>query len=76
MVDIEENKFVLSEGDESNIDNNRLRNYENKEKMGAYMREHKNLSWAKLSFWDRAKLINKFSFIIIVGNIVKLYEFF
>ncbi len=37
--------------------------------MGAYMKEHKDLSWTQLSFWDKAKLINKFSLIAIIGNV-------
>jgi hypothetical protein len=36
------------------------------------MREHKNLSWGKMSFWDKTKLFNKFSFIAIVGNVFQI----
>jgi hypothetical protein len=46
-----------------------LHHYENFEQLGVYMREHQDLSWSDLGFWDKAKLINKFSVFAIVGNI-------
>ena len=46
-----------------------LRHYENREQLGMYMREHQDLGWDDLSFWDKWKLINKFSIIAIIGNI-------
>lgn len=49
-----------------------LRRYENIEQLGVYMREHKDLAWDDLSFWDKAKLINKFSIFAIIGNVFQL----
>lgn len=46
-----------------------LRHYENMEQLGMYMREHQDLSWEDLTFWDKLKLFNKFSFLAILGNI-------
>jgi hypothetical protein len=34
-----------------------------------YMRERQDLAWEDLEFWDKAKLINKFSLIALVGNL-------
>ena len=45
------------------------RHYENKEQLGMYMRERQDLAWEDLKFWDKAKLINKFSLIALVGNL-------
>ena len=45
------------------------RQYENKEQLGMYMRERQDLAWEDLEFWDKAKLINKFSLIALVGNL-------
>lgn len=36
------------------------------------MRQHQNLSWGQLSFWDKAKLYNKFCFVAIAGNIFQI----
>ena len=48
------------------------RHYENVEQLGMYMREHQDLAWDDLKFWDKAKLINKFSIIAIVGNFFQI----
>jgi hypothetical protein len=45
------------------------RQYDNKEQLGMYMRERQDLAWEDLKFWDKAKLINKFSLIALVGNL-------
>jgi hypothetical protein len=47
-----------------------LRHYENKEQMGMYMREHQDIAWSDLAFWDKAKLFNKYAFVTIIGNIL------
>ena len=54
------------------MNDDELRHYENVEQLGVYMREHKDLPWNKLPFWDKAKLINKFSILAIVGNLCQL----
>jgi hypothetical protein len=36
------------------------------------MREHRDLSWDDLKFWDKIKLINKFSVLAIIGNVMSL----
>ena len=36
------------------------------------MRDRDGLLWRDLSFWDRTKLINKFSIIVIIGNLCQL----
>jgi len=48
---------------------NEQRHYENMEQLGMYMRERQDLAWEDLKFWDKAKLINKFSIIALVGNL-------
>lgn len=37
--------------------------------MGMYMREHVDIAWQDLKISDKAKLVNKFSIIAIVGNL-------
>lgn len=37
-----------------------------------YMREHQDVSWDDLKFWDKVKLINKFSVLAIIGNVIQL----
>ena len=48
------------------------RHYENTEQLGMYMRERQDLAWEDLKFWDKAKLINKFSIIALVGNLFQI----
>lgn len=36
------------------------------------MRDHGGKTFNQLSFWDKTKLINKFSFIVVFGNISQL----
>ncbi len=48
------------------------RHYENTEQLGMYMRERQNLAWEDLKVWDKAKLINKFSIIALVGNFFQI----
>jgi hypothetical protein len=36
------------------------------------MRERQELAWQDLKFWDKAKLINKFSLIALVGNFFQI----
>ena len=49
-----------------------IRHYENKEQLGMYMRERQDLAWEDLNFKDKARLVNKFSLIAIVGNFFQL----
>jgi hypothetical protein len=37
-----------------------------------YMRERQDLAWEDLNFKDKARLVNKFSLIAIVGNFFQL----
>lgn len=50
------------------MEEDELRHFENKEQMGMYMRDHQDMKWEDLKFWDKVKLINMFSPIAIAGN--------
>ena len=68
----EEKSSMKTEENSAKVVAEQLRQYENREQLGVYMREHQDVSWDDLKFWDKVKLINKFSVLAIIGNVIQL----